>query len=248
MPTQSIAISAVAFLFAIYFAEPVAAQYHHDHEFHHGGVDGHAHDYRHGFYHHADHYCQDYGGHAHYHDNYYLGHSGLDTYCPATSDCPSQYQPRAALGSPYLGDRSFQNVPFNDAPTYDEGSLVQPHDRAGHDHDSDSYDGHSHGPVSPGGAVAPSDRGYLAPPSLPSASTGNFSSQQDFLRDQYRRDDSRPIASPPPSTFAPGPVAPPSRSNQSQFDSPLPSTSQRDPSVQPSDGSIRIDTPPPASF
>lgn len=247
MPTQFIATSAAAILFTVHFAEPVAAQYHHDYGFHNRDVHGHTHDYHLGLDYHPGHY-QDYGGHAHYQDNYHQGHGGLDTYCPATSDCPLQYQPQAAIGSPYLGDRSFQNAPFNNAPAYGDQDFAQPHDHAGHSHDGSSHDGHSHGPVSPGGAVAPSDGGYLAPPSLPSASTRNFPSQQDYLRDQYRRDDSRPIASPPPSTFDPRTVAPPSRSNQSQFDTPLPSTSQRDLSVQPSDGSIRIDTPPPASL
>ncbi|MCO8123341.1 hypothetical protein NHH03_16445 [Stieleria sp. TO1_6] len=247
MPTQFIATAAAAFLFTVHFADSAAAQYHHEYWFHHGGIQGHAHDYHHGFEYHAGHY-QGYGGHAHYRDNDYLGHGGLDTYCPATSVCPLQYQLQSEIGSPYLEGRSFQNVPFNNAPAYDERNFVQPDDHAGHDHASHSYDAHSHGPVSPDGAVAPSDGGYLAPPSLPSASTGNFPSQQDHLRDQYPRDDSRPIASPPQSTFDPRTVAPPSRSNQSQFDTPLSSTSQRDLSVQPSDGSFRIDTPPPASF
>ena len=71
MPTQFIATAAAAILFTVHFAQPVAAQYHHDYGLHHGGVYGHAHDYHHGFDYHTGHY-QDYGGHAHYQDNYYF--------------------------------------------------------------------------------------------------------------------------------------------------------------------------------
>ncbi|MGB7323304.1 MAG: hypothetical protein WBD31_00425, partial [Rubripirellula sp.] len=126
MPTQFIAMSAAAILLTVHFAEPVAAQYHHEHGFHHSSVHGHAHDYHHGLDYHPGHH-QDYGGHAHYRDNYHQGHGGLDTYCPATSVCPLQYQPQAAIGTPYLEDRTYQNIPFNNAPANDDRNPIQPH-------------------------------------------------------------------------------------------------------------------------
>ena len=162
MPTQFIATAAAAFLFTVHFAEPVAAQYHHDYRGHHGGVHGRAHDYHHAFDYHAGHY-QDYGDHAHYQDNYYLGHGGLDAYCPATSVCPLQYQPHSAIGSPSLGDRTYQNIPFNNAPAYDERNSIQPHDHTGHDHSGHNHDHDGHSHAAP---LRSPDAGYIAPPSL----------------------------------------------------------------------------------
>ena len=96
MPTQFIATAAAAFLFIVNFAEPVAAQYHHDHGFHHRGVYGRAHDYHHGFDYHSGHY-QDYG-------NAYLTDTSVD---PPISDGMLLVFPSYLMhsGLPYQGDQ-----------------------------------------------------------------------------------------------------------------------------------------------
>ena len=81
-----------------------------------------------------------------------------------------------------------------------------------------SHDGHSHGQQVPGRDLAPSDRGYVAPPTLPRGSVN------DFRREQPRRDDSIRMDNPPPPSFGQSSPTPPSSDSPKRFDSPPPTT------------------------
>ena len=221
MPKHIIAAVAIL-LCAIYFAQSVAAQYDYGYDLHHH--DGYRHDsHGHGYLY-GDPRYHDYGSHAHYQDNYHYGHGGLDVCCPARGQCPLQYQPHSVIGSPYSGDRLYQSLPFQNAPVYEDPNLGPLHDHAGHDHGNHSHDGSSHEGESPGSARAPSDRGYLAPPSLPPDSVNGFQPQPNFRRGQPQRDDSIRMDTPPPSSFGTSPPNPPESNRPKRFDTPPPAT------------------------
>lgn len=94
---------------------------------------------------------------------------------------------------------------------------------SGHSHEGHSHDGHSHDRQFPSRDAAPSDRGYLAPPTLPRDSGRDFQPEQDFRREQPQRDDSIRMDSPPPS-FEPNSPSSPREDNPKRFDVPPPST------------------------
>lgn len=119
---------------------------------------------------------------------------------------PDQYQPGFGSG----------------APSHNHSISADSH--SGHSHDGHSHERNSHEPQFPSRDVAPSDRGYLAPPLLPRDSVRGRQPQQDFRRGQPQRDDSLRMDSPPPSMFSPSSPATSQGTSPKQFNTPPPPT------------------------
>ena len=204
---------------------------HHNHGHSYGLHHDLHHDYHHG-------HGNDYGyRHAAYPTTVLSPHYSIPVY--AGTDCPYGNDAVCSepIGYPLQRGRALQNQ-FND--TYQPGFGLDEsghnhshgdnnhsgHSHDGHSHDPHSHDGHSHDSQIPGGSFAPSDRGYLAPPSLPRGSTYEAPRQQDFGRQQPRQDDSIRMDSPPPASFGPSSPssAPSSGDSPKRFDTPPPST------------------------
>ncbi len=215
-----------ALAFSVCFATTVSAQYLYGDlrdDFAHDHFDGHyGHD--HGSY---------YGdGHVAYPMRPFGHHHGMPVY--TYFECPSGYGNNAVCsepsGCPFQHGRALPHRPADDyQPSFGQGSSSHNHSHGGDSHSGHSHEGYSHQEYSrdrqvPGSAVAPSDRGYLAPPSLPRGSVNDFQPQQDFSREQPRPTDSIRMDSPPPSSFAPSSPAPLNNGGPSRFTTPPPAT------------------------
>lgn len=219
-------------------ATPASAQYLYGNlhgDFAHGQSYSH-HDYGHGYY--RDSHYQYHHGHGDYQRYGHVAYpaTALSRYRSvsvyAGRDCP--YGNDAVCSEPIgcplqRGRTSPGRLTDEYQPGFGLGESGHNHSHnseshSGHSHDGHGHEGHSHGQQVPSRDVTPSDRGYLAPPTLPRGSVNGFQRQQDFRREQPQGDDSIRMDSPPPSSFGPSSPAPPSSSNPKQFDTPPPST------------------------
>ena len=206
-PTTLATLSVLALSGCI--ATPASAQYlygslhdysgpHHDHghrgyyDSHHRYFDGHE-DY-HGY------------GHIAYPDTVLSRHHAIPVYAETTFPYGNDAINSRPIGCPLQRSRT---LPSRLTDEYQHGfGLESPrrnhsHDRnshSGHSHEGHSHDGHSHVPQIPSRDVAPSDRNYLAPPSLPRDSARELQPRQDFHREEPQRDDSIRMDNSPPPT------------------------------------------------
>ncbi|MDM4015096.1 hypothetical protein [Roseiconus lacunae] len=138
---------------------------------------------------------------------------GNDAICREPIDCPLQ---------------RCGNLPHRLTDEYDYGfSLETPshdHSHSGDSHFGHSHEGHSQDFQAPNRDVAPPDGGYIARPSLPRDSIGDFQPEQDFRREQPQRDDSIRMDSPPPPSLEPNSPSSPREGKPKRFDVPPPST------------------------
>ena len=129
---------------------------------------------------------------------------GGDGFCEAAG-CPLQYRPESLGHLNYNFQRGYPLNGFGD-----QG------------HSGHAHDGHSHEPH--GDLQAPSDRGYIAPPSLPPSSFENHSPQPGLRREPFQRDGSNRMESPPPRALTPIPPTQPESTRPEIFDTPPPTT------------------------
>lgn len=235
-PTTLATLSVLAFSGC--FATPASAQYlygdlHGD--FDYGDSYSH-HDHGHGY--HYDSHHQYHHGHSDYQRFDHVAYPNTvpnrhrtipiydETSCPYGNDSVC----REPIGCPLQRGRTSPNrLPDTYQPGFGLEAPRNNHPNAGdshsgHSHDSHSHEGHSLEPQLPSRDVTPSDRGYLAPPSLPRGSVNDFQPQQDFRREQPQRDDPIRLDSPPPSTFGPSSPTPSESTPPRQFNTPPPPT------------------------
>ena len=151
-----------------------------------------------------------------YHESAYpYGSNGI---CRQETGCPLQRG--RVYPNRLMGD--FQ--PDIGLPTPGHNYSHSPDRHNGHPYEGHSRDSHSHDRRNPSRSVAPSDRGYLAPPSLPRDRARDFQPQQDFRRERPQRDESIRMDNSPPALFEPTSPSLPSTGNPKRFDAPPPAT------------------------
>ncbi len=180
---------------------------HHDH--------GHRYDYGHGN-------CHGYG-HTAYPTTTLRRHQSIPIYAEAACPYGNAAICSEPIGCPLKSGRTYPNPLTNDyQPRFGDS-------RSTHSHTGDSHSGHLHEELfherqphqryysdrqSPSLGAVPSDRDYLAPPSLPRDSVRDFQPQQDFRREQPQPDDSIRMDGPPPASFGSESLGVPSGSPQ----------------------------------
>lgn len=234
-PTTLATLSVLAFSGCI--ATPASAQYLYGNlhgDFAHGDSYSH-HDHGHNYHydsHHQYHGHSDYHryGHITYPATVLSRHHVIPVYTGTTCPYGNGAVCSEPIGCPLQRSQALPGQLNNE---YQPGVGVggsghnHPHNgdsHSGHSHDGHSHEGHSHDRQIPGSNVAPSDRGYLAPPSLPRGSANDFQPQTDFRRAQPKRDDSIRMETPPPSTFGPSSPNSSERNSPKRFDTPPPAT------------------------
>lgn len=206
-------------------ATPASAQYLYG-DLHGGNAYGHSyshhdHGHRH-HYGHGDYY--EYGRTA-YPTTALSRHHAIPIYAEAA--CPYGNDPICSepIGCPLQRGRTYSNLLTDEyQPGFGLSSPGEAHSHTGDSYSEHSHDGHAHDRQLPSRDVAPSDRGYLAPPSLPRNSVRDYQPQQGFGREQPQQDDSIRMDGPPPSSFDPSSPSLPPSDNSKPVDVPPPST------------------------